>query len=111
MSDKRSCLNSYEMKKQTVSSTTKTKLQLRLSHVSRHLQGNRSAQNMNLSNQVFLSSIVTHMTASILKLLNSKAYNNRGVQRALDNKPELSRRFKDDTNSQVDETSKSSKNC
>lgn len=111
MSEKRSFHNSYEMKKQTVSSTTKTKLQLRMSHMDRHLPGNRSAQNLNLSTQVFLSSIVSQMTTSILQLLNDKAHKNRRAQRALDNKPELSRHFKVDTNSQVDETLKSNKNC
>lgn len=103
MSGKRSCHKSCKVKKQTFSSTTKAKLQSPASHVDGLLQENHPVQHLSLSTQVFLPVIIKYMTTNILQLVSNKAHNNCRVQRAVDNNPELSHHFKDDTNSLVDE--------
>ncbi|CAD7682807.1 unnamed protein product [Nyctereutes procyonoides] len=103
MSGKRSSQNSCRLGKQTLSSSTKTKLKFSVSHEDHLLQENHPAQHLRFSSQVCLSAILKYVATNILELVGNEAHNDCRVQRAVNNNMQSSHLFGDDTTSQVSE--------
>ncbi|XP_044090615.1 histone H2A-like [Neovison vison] len=101
MSGKRSSQTSYRLGKQTSSCSTKTKLQVPMSHVEPVLQEHQPVQNLSFSSQVCLSAILKYVATNILELVGNEAQHNCRVQRAVNNNMQNSRLFEDDTTSQL----------